>query len=536
VIIDTFHANYVIPKDRGDPSAVQKRLDHIAASLLKKEVEPLLPQMGLPEEPLVFIKHIALDLVFDLGNTNDRKNDRDIARLWAREIIRVIKKSLPRIPSFYTLPNMKDNIIIFPNRAIYMAHFLRDLLVVGDQWSVWYYREFKDLHSFSPREIVKLLCRQNREFLEAMLLALRKINGLPKILEILTEDDTRFIYNLLPGVSSSETAMAIDTTGSPYHAMLRFIEEILVKGDAVFVSPFAEGNPYKLCLILYLEYLSLGNKNPVPGIDVQYPGTVSKAWVKKAIETIVIENPEAVRKRDSMKGKTDRGVKKIKTAYGGLFLLIPAILKSRLTDNITQSSLPGSVIPALNGFLYVMVLNLARQNAEYPALVERDDPGFYAFAGLNPAVDIPSAYLGECEESLNLAAIIQWLATDEHRQTRTPTASAPSGPSVASVISVANKKKQDIDLQSVLVAVNEWLLRLFAKRLAGFENSSPSYLFTHFIRRSSEITIKDDKIEVNLSSKPLDTVLRLSGLLEETPHVPWWDNKTLVLQLQGERK
>lgn len=71
------------------------------------------------------------------------------------------------------------------------------------------------------------------------------------------------------------------------------------------------------------------------------------------------------------------------------------------------------------------------------------------------------------------------------------------------------------------------LLRLWARWLTRFNNSSPDYLLDHFIRRSGLVQNEADSLVVGLDSRPLDLILEMAGYLAELDRVPWLGSSKL---------
>ncbi len=84
---------------------------------------------------------------------------------------------------------------------------------------------------------------------------------------------------------------------------------------------------------------------------------------------------------------------------------------------------------------------------------------------------------------------------------------------------------------TVLLTANT-LLRLWARWLGKFAPSSPAYLLENFIRRPGTIVITDQTIVVELTSRPLDIVLRMSGYLSDIDAISWLGNRRICFQIQ----
>jgi hypothetical protein len=84
-----------------------------------------------------------------------------------------------------------------------------------------------------------------------------------------------------------------------------------------------------------------------------------------------------------------------------------------------------------------------------------------------------------------------------------------------------------LDLLSTLLA--RAALRSFARRLFGFQSSSPEHLYRNFLEGVSTVHNRQERIEVELPRSPLSLVLQLSGLGRQTYTVPWLEGTCVCL-------
>lgn len=77
----------------------------------------------------------------------------------------------------------------------------------------------------------------------------------------------------------------------------------------------------------------------------------------------------------------------------------------------------------------------------------------------------------------------------------------------------------DHDLTVAITAVA--LIRLWARWLRQFADSSTSYLLTHLIRRAGRLLIDEKEIIVEIEPRSLDMILEMVGYLDEIERVPW---------------
>lgn len=88
---------------------------------------------------------------------------------------------------------------------------------------------------------------------------------------------------------------------------------------------------------------------------------------------------------------------------------------------------------------------------------------------------------------------------------------------------------RDLDLSWSLVA--RAVLRAFARRLIGFDQSSGQYLYDNFLAGTSTIFMQQDLLVVSLPCSPLHIILRMAGVNGQTYNVPWLDDMQVTLTL-----
>jgi hypothetical protein len=73
------------------------------------------------------------------------------------------------------------------------------------------------------------------------------------------------------------------------------------------------------------------------------------------------------------------------------------------------------------------------------------------------------------------------------------------------------------------------ILQNFARKLIGFEASTPEYLFKNFLAGLGTIRIPPGKIEVQMPESPLTVLLQLSGMYGTPFLIPWLGEKEICL-------
>ncbi len=94
----------------------------------------------------------------------------------------------------------------------------------------------------------------------------------------------------------------------------------------------------------------------------------------------------------------------------------------------------------------------------------------------------------------------------------------------------------DPDPAKEIASFADSLLRLWARWLHNFADSSLPYLMRNFVDRPGRLVITPDEVQVELEPRPLDIVLEMAGYLEPLTRMSWLDGKTVVFHVVGERR
>jgi hypothetical protein len=196
------------------------------------------------------------------------------------------------------------------------------------------------------------------------------------------------------------------------------------------------------------------------------------------------------------------------TACAGLFLLVRAISDARITP-------PDPVLFAL-GLQW--------------SGVRDTDPGLLLWSGLaqpEPAAAILSRIdTGVCDSLLvHVQNILESRASID-----LGSALITDFPSELIAVLTDNWPSH-IPQQRSTTALAIGLLRLWARWLRGFAQSSVPYLLRQFIRRAGRIEVRPDEIAVILRPAQLDVVLEMSGYLAPTPPVFWLAHRRVSFRI-----
>lgn len=539
MVIDTFHSNYRLHKCREKPSLVQRRLDRVISTLLTSELEQKLSGIA-GNDYYLFIKQVNVSLAIDLS-TND---DAAIAALWADAIHSEIMKKINFINSITPGFIEQENIILFPNTSTFYAFFIRDL-IQGDVWNTWYYKEFEGLEKMGKGELIQLILKKNRDKALDILLIIEEMGFLKGFLKGIPEYIAAGIYlHSLEAVPFTQTHRESTTftkalqEAEPYIMSLKDSAQAIITGSTT---------SYKYLITLYLLFRKT------------YPDFSHKVSLKDIIRKIVFKTKDNVKSIDDEVKQAEKGQEQAKplsghsekeqeqakslsghsenlvSRYGGLFFLIPSIVKIKLHTLAETASFPGykSIAGSLV-FLFFTGLAITQNRIPLPGQI---DPAILLFAGLPPATDSSFHPPGTPVEDLNT-----YPETVEPEIIKTFTGELIKTVEVLKAQSAYYMDYVDMemlqkdchvpDYMAMVNTVTGLVYRIFAGHLRGFEKSSMDYLFSNFIKRSSLITIKKKSLSIQMGKKPLDMVLRIAGLTDSGYYIPWSGNREVTIVIR----
>lgn len=90
----------------------------------------------------------------------------------------------------------------------------------------------------------------------------------------------------------------------------------------------------------------------------------------------------------------------------------------------------------------------------------------------------------------------------------------------------------DVETDLTLALTADAVLRLWARWLRQFQQSSSAYLLEQFIHRTGSVTVSDRQILVEMAARPLDVVLELAGYLAPLEHMPWLGQRSVYFRIQ----
>ena len=180
ITIDVWRTTYMVPSSHPAPGRVRSRLDSLVSAQVPEACARWMSAALDPaDESIWLVRELDLDFAVDIGH---RTADR-LSNVWAKQLA-------IRIGRVMTETALGDNVMYFPNRAAYLAHFARDL-ANGRAWDKWWYDEFDSLRALSPGHAVREAFRNDAA---DVLVYLARSGGLHDVLAVLSPGDARAIY------------------------------------------------------------------------------------------------------------------------------------------------------------------------------------------------------------------------------------------------------------------------------------------------------------------------------------------------------
>lgn len=186
-----------IPRDQPLPPGIALRLEAMAREQLQPSLAAALAPLCPDSDPSVWvIRRLDLDFLVDAGWDRDR-----MTRRWAREFTQSLTGILHG--------PLDGNVLRFPDRASYLAFFLRDL-AADRAWGKWYYGPFRSLQNLPRSAAIREVLAREPAIAEPALIALAAERGVDALCRALAVPDAAKVLALI----RSEPAAAQATVES----------------------------------------------------------------------------------------------------------------------------------------------------------------------------------------------------------------------------------------------------------------------------------------------------------------------------------
>lgn len=586
--IHHFDAHYTVPRSLEEAALVQQRLDVVASNLLASVWEQHTAQQSEHSDTIYFIKRMEVDMTLDVSSGDDRM----LAAIWAQALQQGIER---------TLRNRHNGIIVFQGRAEFVASWIGDLLR-NRAWERWYYHEFEYLRSFSPGQAIVETLSTDGDVGRDALMVLTKSGNLDLLLATLTDSEVETVVArcLLPpgprvilpntiaiwvkslralladpgltltNITSRDMArlylslLRIRPELGPDVHLARFILDLLQLRQTVIGLQDRHRFLASLEADEWMAVLSqlMDSQSSYAGCDLVSDGhrqgtplhftrqmnldrLLGRGRAQQVLTTLlhaITGTETAALLRDLRVHTPHLTVSHVLTRYGGLFLLVPALIDLELHDFLQRCPYPEPEHMSKEAFLLFM-LALQCLGVQHVAQTYQDN-GLVLFAGLSlsPTSAQIKAYANRLTPELHRAfsALFQThyaAVTRRHRAFILSRENVVKPGDNAHWFSLSPGDAQllpgeewDAALTEVSVAILYW----FSSKLGAFVGSSPGYLYRNFLNSHAEIEVSAEHIVVHFLTSPLQVVLRLAGFDHTTWEVPWLAKRRVEFRFNAE--
>jgi hypothetical protein len=544
--INCLDCHYVISSSELDASFTQRRLDLIASDLLARTWEDRISHDRGDDDAMYFIERMEVNLALDLSSGDDRA----LAETWAHALHKGI---------FRTLRQHDNHIIVFRDRAEFIASFLGDLLR-GYAWKSWYYREFEHLRALSPGQAALKVLSEDGDTGRDALMELTRRDELDLLLARLTDTEVETIVSqcllppgptvafpnrypgwvqslraLLSGQRLTLTSMLARDLARLYLGLLRQHPEL---GPDVHLARFIRDLLRLRQQVMELTDSRTFLRRVASENWTAALGQLGRGSGQQLLATFIraITGPEVVALLQDLQAETPQAIlSRVSTPYGGLFLLVPTIVEMEFYNFLQACPYPEPQdMPKAGLLLFVIALQcLGRQHVQQA----QHDGGLALFAGLPapPALSQLERYTkmltpGTHQTFIRTFQAHQTEITNRPGFFRLPQSMSSEVTDTSGWLSLCAGTEpflSDREWDDALGMVSFTLLRRFASKLGAFAESSPAYLCRNFLESHAEIEVFADHITVHLRTCPLQVVLRMAGFDHNTWTVPWLENRKL---------
>lgn len=413
--IGRLNAVYLVPASHPSPESLRARLDPVLRDAGPALCAQMLGATFADDPALWLIRRLDVDLALDVGAVDDER----ITRAWGERVARHIADRVERGAD-------GEDVLRFPNRAVFLAQFAYDL-AQGRAWTRWYYRAFDGLRHLPASAALREALTRDATLLLPALDELATTQRLGPVLDTLSAADAARVYAACLGLGGAaaarserelvdlvldawDEALGGDQTARPLpHRALQLwttlvrrapraardgrigavIDHTLgwaalsgrVWDDAAFRAELAAGNLRGAASAARARGIEeglehLGFMHQAAGGDVQ--------WLARSADRL----------RSPARGEST-GANVSGTPLGGLFLLLPALAATGMAGVLETAPLPNPegwrAGEALRYLVAVKCLGRARAPGALmdgvlaPALGLGRAPGFDELAGLSAA-------------------------------------------------------------------------------------------------------------------------------------------------------
>ena len=521
VTVSRLTVNCTVPRNHPNVERVRWRIEEVARTPLRQALEDVLAPLARSDsDEVVIIERLELDL--DLDTSRDVS---DLARRWAARLAaRLVMR----------LEGSRGSVVRFPDRAHYLGRFLVDA-AAGRAHGKWYYRRFRGLAPLATSAALRTALLEHPEQGVAALRSLAPAELVPVLEALGAREARRVLETLGSAAGNTEPELAIAA----------------ILGVAPSWHAFAPGLTSPWLAALALVALASGAPSPAPMPALSRLASAIAAWsFDPARQSRDLGEPPpelaplaalaparraelaaALGKREPRAGEVGADPISEHTPFGGLLLLLPHVGALPIDDSFAD--------PAARAWARLSVLARCAGAARAPRVLA--DPLLRGLCGVDDSeqtlpdtADFARALERRPDAAVRLAvgldphhgAVCIHLGDSDGAWLRLEPLSASSRAALRSGgdlrLSAARAHTATllhlggVDLAFTVAA--QQVMRAFARRLPGFSESSPSYLYDNFLAFPAAV---ENRRICRMGRPPLAALLGFTGTLRGRIDVPW---------------
>ena len=469
VSVSRLTVHCTVPRDHPHTERVRWRMSEAAGAPLRQALEDVLWPLSASHGPEVVIIR-RIELSFDLDTSREVS---DVARHWAARLSAALVRFLHGAGA--------TGMVRFESRAHFLARFLVDA-AAGRAASKWYYRQFRGLEALAIPAVLRTALLEDVERGIAALRALDPHELVP-VLHALGALEARRVIEAVQSheadASRIESAVeALVPVAPRWRAIAPALDSPWTAALALLVlasdPPIA---PLPAIATLAASVAAWLHDQPALPPELAPPGLASLAALPEKKRGALA----AAFGKSGAHTTTAREPVSAYTRFGGLILLLPHVAELPIDATFAGGDRPwlrlmvlaacAGVDGARGALADPVLARLCGVSGKEPPFHEWNEDARDRFAAFERAFDPTDADLS-------------WFGAD-------------------------------------LALAAHHVLRRFARRLPGFSESSPRFLYENFLAFPATIEHGQDVIVCRMGRPPLAALLGITGALRGRIRVPW---------------
>lgn len=347
VRIERLKATYLVPSAHPRPESVRLRLDRVLRDSVPALCARMLEQAFAPDDPgMWLISRLDVELALDVGVVDDAH----LIRAWSERMASAIARTVLRGAD-------GENVLYFRDRATYVAQFAYDL-ARGDVWTRWHYTAFDGLQHLSPSAALREALTREPGLTLSVLDELAGTGRLACVLDALNVDDAQRVYAVSLASNGAMAARSErelinllldvwDDAFTPVHsprALPHQALQLLLTSRARNSRAARDGR-----IGAVIEHLfGFAALLDAVGRDASFQSLLRAGDVRDSSEHLLFFHQRAAGDNVWLENLAQRLTSKrnltrssnlaaSSTLFGGLFLLFPALVESRVAHMIAAA-------------------------------------------------------------------------------------------------------------------------------------------------------------------------------------------------------